>query len=66
MLAKRMYREQLEMGLVDTRDLGAKIVASLLIEEPFKPVFKLEDKSVRLQRFDITQGKLIARFVPAE
>ena len=66
MLARKMYREQLETGLVDTRDLGAKIVASLLNEEPFKPVLRLEDKWVRLQRFDITQGKLIARFAPAE
>ena len=66
MLARKMYREQLETGLVDTRDLGAKIVASLLIEEPFKHMFRLEDKWVRLQRFDITQGKLIARFAPAE
>lgn len=66
MVARQMYQEQFETGLVDTRDLGAKIVASLLNEEPFKPVFRLEDKWVRLKNFDITQGKLIARFAPAE
>jgi len=66
MMARKMYQEQLEMGLVDTRDLGAKIVASLLNEEPFKPILRLEDKWVRLQRCDITQGKLTARLVPTE
>ncbi len=66
MVARKMYQQRLETGPVDTRDLGAKIAASLLTEEPFKPVFKLEDKWVRLQDFDLTEGQLIARFAPAE
>jgi hypothetical protein len=65
MLAKKMYLERLETEPIDTEDLRTKIVASLLNGEPFDPVFKAEDKWVRLDGFDIAQGQLTARFVPA-
>ena len=65
-MARRMYRERVEAGGVDSDDWRTKIAASLLNEEPFEPVFPVDDKRVRLTGFDITQGKLIARFVPAK
>ena len=66
MVARKMYQERLESEPVDTRDLRAQIVASLLNEEPFDPVFKAEDKWVRLTAFEITEGKIVARFEPAK
>jgi len=62
-MARRSYREQVETGLIDTADWRTKIVASLLNEEPFEPVFPVEDKWVRLTGFEITAGQLTARLV---
>jgi len=59
----KMYQEQVEAGGVDTEDWRTKIAASLLNEEPFEPVFPVDDKWVRLTGVDIVQGKLIARLV---
>jgi hypothetical protein len=66
MMARKMYRERVEAGDIDTEDWRTKIAASLLNGEPFEPVFLVEDKWVRLQSLDSTQGKLIAGFVPAK
>lgn len=65
MMARKMYQERIASGPVDAGDWRTKIAASLLNEEPFEPVFPVEDKWVRLKSFDVTPGKLIARFVQA-
>lgn len=64
-VAKRMYQQQLATTDIDTKDIGAQIVASLLNDEPFEPVFKLEDKNVRIEEIIVMQEKLIIRLVPA-
>ena len=64
-IAKRMYQQQLATTDIDTKDIGAQIVASLLNDEPFEPVFKLEDKNVRIEEIIVMQEKLIIRLVPA-
>ncbi len=66
MLARKMYRERLESAPVDREDLRTKIAGSLFNEEAFAPVLKVEDKWVRLQNFDIADGKLTAQFIPAK
>ena len=66
MMAKKMYRERVESMPIDREDWRTKAVASLLNEEPFEPVLRVEDKWVRLKSFDIVDGKLIAQFVPAK
>lgn len=63
--AKKMYQNQLATMPVDRKDLRTKIAAALLNDEPFEPVFKTEDKKVRVERITITQGKLILHLVPA-
>lgn len=65
MVARKMYRDRLALAPVDMEDLRSKIVASLLDEQPFDPVFRFEDKWVRLKEFDITPGRILARLVPA-
>jgi uncharacterized protein YpmS len=65
-IAKKMYRERIESVPIDMQDLRTKVVASILSDEPFRPVLRVEDKWVRLQSFEITDGKLAARFVPGK
>lgn len=65
-LGRKMYLERVEAGDVDTDDWRTKIAASLLNDEPFEPVFPVDDKWVRLKSLDIVQGKLTTGFVPAK
>lgn len=65
MVGKKMYTEKLAGMLVDTEALQTKIVGSLLNEEPFDPVFRVENSKVRIEKITIQQEKLTAHFVPA-
>ena len=65
MMGKKMYAERLAMLPVDTEALQTKIVASLLNEEAFEPVFSVEDSKVRIEEITIQQGKLTAHLVPS-
>jgi hypothetical protein len=66
MMGRKMYQEQLDSGSVDLDNLGTKIVAALLNEEPFDPVVEVDDKRVRLTGVDIAQSQLTARFAPVK
>ncbi len=65
-MAKKMYRERIESLPIDMQDIRTKAVASLLNDESFEPVLRVEDKWVRLKSFDIVDGKLTAQFIPAK
>ena len=65
MMGKKMYTERLATLPVDTEALQTKIVASLLNEEAFEPVFSVEDNKVRIEKITVYQEKLTARLVPA-
>ncbi len=70
LMAKRMYTERLATVHVDTENLRAKIAASLLIDEPFEPIFNIRDifddvdKKVRVEKITMAQKKLTLRLVP--
>lgn len=64
-MAKTMYQQRLATTPLNTQDLQAKIAGSLLNDEPFEPVFKVEDKKVRIKKITVTQEKLILRLTPA-
>jgi hypothetical protein len=64
-IAKKMYLERLETVPVDTEDIRTKIAGALLNEEAFEPVFKVEDKWVRLKGLTLYEGQFVLRFVPA-
>jgi len=63
-IARRMYRQRQEATNVEPEDMGAKITASLLNDEPFEPVLKVQDGQVRIERITIAEKKLIIRLVP--
>ncbi len=71
LMAKRMYKERLATVNVDTENLRARIAASLLIDEPFEPIFNIKDifddvnKKVRVEKINMAQKKLTLRLVPA-
>lgn len=65
MMAGRMYKRQIGRTGIDTEALRAKIAASLLNDEPFEPVLKIEDKKIRVKKITVKQEKLTIRFVPA-
>src|SRR4030042_398652 len=60
MMGKKMYAERLAVLPVDTEALQTKIVASLLNEEAFEPVFSVEDNKVRVEKITIYKEKLTA------
>lgn len=62
-IAQKMYAEQIAVAEVDREALGTKITASLLNDEPFEPVFKLEDTKVRVENITILKEKLILQLV---
>jgi hypothetical protein len=63
-LAKRICQQQFAAAGIGAGDVQAQVAASLLDGEPFKPVFKIEDKKVRVEKITIEQKKLTIRFVP--
>lgn len=65
-MGRKMYRDRIAAGDVDTDDWRTKIAASLLNGEPVEPVLPVEDKWVRLKGLEIIAGRLTAQFVPAK
>ena len=63
-LAKRICQQQFAAGKIDAEDFGARVAASLVNGEAFKPVFKIEDKKVRVEKITVEQKKLTIRLVP--
>jgi hypothetical protein len=63
-LARRICQQQFAAANIGAEDLRAQVAASLLDGEPFKPVFKIEDKKVRVEKITIEQKKLTIRLVP--
>jgi hypothetical protein len=65
--AKKMYADRLP--LIDDADLYSwqgRIAASLLNDESFKPVFKVKNRTLRVERIAIEQGRLTALLVPGK
>lgn len=64
LLAKRTYQQRFDAGNIDAEDLRAQIAASLLSGQPFEPVFKIEDKKVRLEKITLEPKKLTICLAP--
>ncbi len=65
MMAKKMYTQRLAAMPIDAEALQTKIAASLLNDEPFEPVFSIDDKKVRIEKITVDKEKLLLRLVPA-
>ena len=65
-VARRMYQRRLAAKDIDTKDLRAQIAASFLNNEPFAPVFEIEDKKVQVQKVTISDGELIFHLTAAD
>ena len=65
MVAKRMYAQRLATLPIDTEALQTRIAGSLLNDEPFEPVIKVEGKKVRVEKITIAEEKSILHLVPA-
>ncbi|MGA1980445.1 MAG: hypothetical protein ABSG99_07805 [Sedimentisphaerales bacterium] len=63
-LAGRIYQQQFGSAGAATEDFWARTAASLVNGKPFEPVFKIEDKKVRVEKITIEQKKLTIRLVP--
>ncbi len=64
-VAKKMYMQRISNLEVNTGALQTKILASLLTDEPFEPVFIIDEKKVRIEKITIESEKLSAHLVPA-
>ncbi len=60
LIAKKMYAERMSTTYVDMNSIAAKIAASLLDDRAFEPVFNIEGRKVRLEKFTIEKQKLTA------
>ncbi len=63
-IGRRMYAERLAAKAIDKKDLRAQIATSLLYDEGFEPVFKVEDKKLRAGKMTIEHEKMNIRLVP--
>ena len=63
MMSKKMYAERLGVVAIDTEALQTKIVGSLLNEEAFDPVFRVEDNRVRIEKIIIKKELTILKFI---
>jgi hypothetical protein len=63
-IGKKMYEQRVAGEPVDLQDIRTRIAASLLTDEPFEPIFKAEDKYVRLEKITLEKEKLTLRLVP--
>jgi hypothetical protein len=63
-LARRIYSEQPGGSNINAEDLAAWLARSLLDDQPFEPVFKVDDKRVRIEKITLKREKLIIRLVP--
>ena len=64
MIAKRIYAGRLDTADTGKKDIRLQIANSILNDEPFVPVFKIEDKKVRAEKIKITKGKLTILLTP--
>jgi hypothetical protein len=65
-IARQMFSNEIAAGGVDTEAWETKVVASLLIDEAFDPVFPTGDKriSVRMEKLAVEEGKIVAQLTP--
>ena len=60
--AKKMYMQRIAHLPIDKDAAQAKIVESLLNDTPFEPVFKVDNRKMRIDRIAVGKENLTAHF----
>jgi len=60
-----MYAQRIATMPIDTEALTTKIAGSLLNDESFEPVLRVEKKKVRVEKIAVAEEKLTLHLVPA-
>lgn len=59
-----IYNNEATRRQLEEDDWRAKIMAALLQDKPFEPVFEIDEAKVRIQKVKIDAGKITIHFVP--
>ena len=63
--AKKLYLQKIAHLQIDKEAVQTKIAESLLNDAPFEPVFKVDDRKVRIDKIAVSEEKLTAHLIPA-
>jgi len=63
--ARKMYLQRIANLPIDKEAIQTKIAESLLNDAPFEPVFKVDDRKVRIDKITVSKKKLTAHLTPA-
>jgi hypothetical protein len=63
--AKKMYLQRIASVPIDKEAIQTRIAESLLSDASFEPVFKVDDRKVRIDRISVGKERLTAHIVPA-
>ncbi len=64
-VARKMYSDQLTESALDPEEINVQILDSIINNEPFEPVFPIEDKKIRITGVVYEEGRLTLKFVGA-
>jgi len=65
--AQQMYKQKLaEMGDVDLYTWQAKLVASILTDEPVEPLFDIDRQAIKVKNILIEEGKMTLQLFPVK
>ena len=64
-MARKMYEQRVASMSTNERSLYGRIVASLLNDEPFDPLFEVDDRKFRVAKITVQEQKLTAHLIPA-
>jgi hypothetical protein len=60
----KAFNDWLEFTGTEPNNIAAQVCRSLLNNEPFEPVFKIGDKSLRICKIKLEKKKIIAQLLP--
>lgn len=63
--AKKIYLQKIAHLTIGKEAIQTKIAESLLNDAPFEPVFKVDDRKVRIDKITVSNEKLTVHLVPA-
>ena len=64
LITRNVYARKLATKEADPEDIGPKLIASLMADKPFEPVFEIRDDKLRIEKITLTQEKLSAVLLP--